>query len=219
MSLPAFDPNAAAATAAAAAFAESTPPLYPSTIAPTTSTQAANPFHLSTPKPDISIGLTHAEFTEHQQIILIQYQASGLILSDPHAADMGIRFPFLIVEAKGLSQNGTLVSAQNQAAVGAASALAILQDLKKQTDGDSDLVADSGEETPTLCFSIVTEGPVHELNVHFFDEGAFHMHCFRACRTTLQRDTIEFVYMICRLLEWGRGNYRSAITRQVDLLV
>ena len=51
-------------------------------------------------------------------------------MSDPHAADMGIRFPFLVVEAKGLSLDGSLVSAQNQAAISGASMLAILKDLK-----------------------------------------------------------------------------------------
>jgi hypothetical protein len=42
-------------------------------------------------------------------------------VSDSYAADMGIRFLFLIVEAKGLIVNETLISAQNQATISGAS--------------------------------------------------------------------------------------------------
>jgi hypothetical protein len=94
---------------------------------------------------------------------------------------MGIRFPFLIVEAKSLSLNGSLISAQNQAAISGASMLRILKDLSYQaacsakTDLNSGFqTLDSGftslstmpvglHSTLALCFSIVTEGPVHEL--------------------------------------------------------
>jgi hypothetical protein len=213
--LPAFFPNITPTTTAA--FAEPVPSLPPS-VAPTTSTEASDPYHVSTPKPDITMGLAHTGFEVREQRRLVDHQAAGSILSDPHAADMGIRFPFLIVEAKGLSLSGSLVSAQNQAAVSGASMLAILRDLCNQADGYINPAAGSGvtlEEKPALCFSIVTAGPIHEMNVHFMHEGAFHMHCFRAFRTTLQPATMEFVYFLCKVLEWGRGRYRSSIAEKL----
>src|SRR5207302_295489 len=101
-------------------------PPYTQSVASTTSTEAADPYYISTPKPDITIGLAHTVFVQRHQRRLVDHQASGSILSDPHAADMGIRFPFLVVEAKGLSLNGSLISAQNQAAISGASILTIL---------------------------------------------------------------------------------------------
>jgi hypothetical protein len=134
---------------------------------------------------------------------------------------MGIRFPFLVVEAKGLSLNRSLVAAQNQAAVSGACMLAILQDLHDQADGYTTSAPDShltSREIPMLCFSIVTAGPVHEMYVHFMHDGAFHMHCFRSCRTTLRRDAREFVYYIFQILKWGTGTYKNGIKEKLDLV-
>ncbi|KAF3031351.1 hypothetical protein E8E11_000870 [Didymella keratinophila] len=83
----------------------------------------------------------------HQQR-LVNHQASGSILTDTHAADMGVRFRFLAVEAKGQSLNGSLISAQNQAAISGASMLRILRDLDEATH--------SSPPSPPLCFSTVT---------------------------------------------------------------
>lgn len=135
--LPAFNPTDV--TTPAAGFVGPVPHLPPSTSSatPTTSTEAADPYYISTPKPDITIGLAHAGFPSRFQWRLIDHQASGSILSDPHTADMGIRFPFLIAETKGLSSNGSLVSAQNQAAISGASMLIILEDLSNQAKWNS----------------------------------------------------------------------------------
>ncbi|KAF2647460.1 hypothetical protein K491DRAFT_772482 [Lophiostoma macrostomum CBS 122681] len=157
--LPDFNPNNAAATAAA----------FPGPI------------------PSLPL------YTQSHQRRLVNHQASGLILSNPHAADMGIRFPFLVVEAKGLSLNGSLISAQNQAAISGASMLTIMKDLNHQAAWNAS--ADSNSEsrtldmeltspsstplapqlTPALCFSIVTEGPVHKLWVHFNYEDGYYI--------------------------------------------
>ncbi|KAF9733831.1 hypothetical protein PMIN01_08174 [Paraphaeosphaeria minitans] len=163
--MPDFNPNHAAA-AAAAAFSGPIPSLLPYTqsIASTTSTEALDPYHISTPKPDITIGLAHTAFAQSHQRRLVDHQASGSILSDPHAADMGVRFPFLVVEVKGLSSSGSLISGQNQAAISGACMLTILKDLSHQAAWKT---LSTSHPTPVLCFSIVTEGPVHELWVHF----------------------------------------------------
>jgi hypothetical protein len=198
----------------------SAPSLPPSTVG-TSNTEAADPYYISTPKPDITIGLAHTGFEQHYQLCLIDHQASGTILSDPHAADMGIRFPFLVVEAKGLSQNGSLVGAQNQAAISGACMLAILQDLHNQADGSTTSALDTrlaSLEAPTLCFSIVTAGAIHEVFVHFMHGGAIHMHCIQSFRTTFDRESCMFVYCLFQILEWGKGIFRSSISEKLNLV-
>jgi hypothetical protein len=198
----------------------SAPSLPPSTVG-TSNTEAADPYYISTPKPDITIGLAHTGFGQHDQWCLIDHQASGTILSDPHAADMGIRFPFLVVEAKGLSQNGSLVGAQNQAAVSGACMLAILQNLHIQADGSTTPALDTrlaSLETPLLCFSIVTAGAIHEIFVHFTHGGASHMHCVHSFRTTFDRDSRMFVYCLSQILDWGMGIFRSSILEKLNLV-
>ena len=181
--------------------------------------EGVNPFYISTPKPDITVGLAHTTFQPGQQRSLVVHQTSQTILSDPHAADMGLRFPFLIVEAKGLSLNGSLVSAQNQAAVSGAAMLAILRDLSDHADGCSAKVPDScatSQETPALCISIVTMGPIHDLNVHFMINEKHFMCPFQTYRTTLRRDAQQFVALLVRILEWGKNRYKECIVEKLD---
>lgn len=138
-------------------------PSYSESVASTTSTQAAGPYYITTPKPDITVGLADTAFILNHQRLLVDHQAAGSTISDPHAAEIGIRFPFLIVESKGWSSKGTLISAQNQAAVGGACMLKILKDLSYQamrgpgTDLKSDLAEQSTtliepSSMPALCF-------------------------------------------------------------------
>jgi hypothetical protein len=58
-------------------------PPYAQSVASTTSTEAADPYHISTPKPDITVGLAHTAFVQRHQRRLVEHQASGSILSDP----------------------------------------------------------------------------------------------------------------------------------------
>jgi hypothetical protein len=186
-----------------------------------------------TPKPDITIGLAHNAFEQRHQRRLVDQQVSRLILSDPHAANMGIRFPFLIVEAKGLGLSGSLVSAQNQAAVGGASMLRILKDLSYQAACntsmdptcesqtlDSRLMSSSTttaglQSNLALCSSIVTEGTAYELWVRFEHEGAFHMEQVRSWRTTREHEAQGLVHSLARIMEWGRGSFIDFIVQHL----
>lgn len=67
-----------------------------------------------------------------------------------------------------------------------------------------------------FCFSIVTEGPVHELWVHFEHEDAFHMECLQSWRTTRERDAQDLVYSLARIMEWGKGSFRDCIVQVLD---
>jgi hypothetical protein len=146
---------------------------------------------------------------------------------------MGIRFPFLVVEAKGLASNGNLVSAQNQAAISGASMLAILRDLQAAAIANpiptlepgaatpaspSPVVPPDPSSRPAVCFSIVTEGPVHELWVHFEYQGALHMEYLKSWRTTQQRDAKGMAYLLARIMQWGRGDFKDCIVQRLDMV-
>jgi hypothetical protein len=188
----------------------SLPPHTPS-IAYTTSTEAADPFYISTPKPDIVVGLEDRAFAPTHRIRLAEHQSSGSILSDPHTAAMGLRFPFLIAETKGLSLNGGLVAAQNQAAIGGACMLQILVDLDQ-------VAMPTSFAPPWLCFSITSEGPVHELWVHFRLGVATHMQNIRTWRTTHERDVGELIYCIARIMKWAKDDFMKEVLEKLDAI-
>ncbi|EUC39646.1 hypothetical protein COCMIDRAFT_41864 [Bipolaris oryzae ATCC 44560] len=171
---------------------------YTPSIAYTTSSEAADPFYISTPKPDIVVGLEDRDFPPSHRVRLAKHQSFGSILSDPHKAAVGLRFPFLIAETKGLSLNGGLVAAQNQAAIGAACMLKILNDLENQAALPTESTSPA---EPWLCFSVTTEGPVHELWVHFKLGEATHMHNIRTWRTTHAPHVWELVSCLIRILK------------------
>lgn len=210
--LPSFDSQSASG------FPGPVPSLQPYTpsIAYTTSSEAADPFYISTPKPDIVVGLEDRNFEPTYRVRLAKHQSFGSILSDPHTAAMGLRFPFLIAETKGLSLNGGLVAAQNQAAVGAACMLKILDDLENQAG----LPAGSASPAePPLCFSITTEGPVHELWVHFKLGEATHMHNIRTWRTTHAPHVRELVSCLTRILKWAKDDFMVKIREKLKAVL
>ncbi|EMD86583.1 hypothetical protein COCHEDRAFT_1160287 [Bipolaris maydis C5] len=219
-SSPRIDPNLTRVTDSD--YSESTsPPSHAESAVTTTSTPStdvASAFHIRTPKPDITVGLADEAFTPQQQLLLTYHQAKKSILSEPHAAEMGIRFPFMIAETKGWSEKGTLMSAQNQAAVGGACMLKILKDLTDYAARGIGLhpKQESPPTTPeelfptlAICFSVVSEGPIHELWVHFEREDEFHMHNLNAWRTTKRSHAEEFVNCLGRIIEWGKGCWQS----------
>ncbi|XP_014551483.1 hypothetical protein COCVIDRAFT_20276 [Bipolaris victoriae FI3] len=186
---------------------------YTPSIAYTTSSEAADPFYISTPKPDIVVGLDDRHFAPTHRFRLAKHQRFGSILSDPHTAAMGLRFPFLIAETKGLSLNGGLVAAQNQAAIGAACMLKILDELENQA---TLLTESASPAEPPLCFSITTEGPVHELWVHFKVRDATHMHNIRTWRTTDARHVRELVCYLTRILKWAKDDFMEKIREKLN---
>jgi hypothetical protein len=68
-----------------------------------------NPNGLSTPKPDITLGLAHTCFTPLQRTVLMLLQDDCRVLSEPHQAQIGLRFPFLVVESKGGAAGGNMI--------------------------------------------------------------------------------------------------------------
>jgi hypothetical protein len=165
---------------------------------------------LTTPKPDIVVGLARHSFTEVHQVLLGEWQDNGQLLSEPQLVQHGLHFPFLLVEAKGLATSGNMMGAENQAAVGGACAINILRGLQS---------LEPNFPLARIVFSISTEGPLHQLFIHYTIDGSYHMTVHRAWRATLHRDCIELVVALARIIQWGGGQYRNEITASLRRIV
>ncbi|KAF1937276.1 hypothetical protein EJ02DRAFT_458848 [Clathrospora elynae] len=169
---------------------------------------SSNP--LMTPKPDIIVGLARHSFTEVHQVLLGEWQDNGQLLSEPHLVQLGMHFPFLLVEAKGLTTSGNMMGAENQAAVGGACAINILEALQR---------LEPTVPLARIVFSITTEGPLHQLFIHHHIDGKYHMTVHRAWRATLKRDCSEFVLALAHIVQWGAGEYRDTVVASLDRVV
>jgi hypothetical protein len=95
-------------------------------------------FKLKDPRPDICVGLSDdylakalepSKGRSTARSFLYDLQDTSTVISDPHLTPLGLRFPFLIVEAKAGATGGNLYQAQNQAAVGGSRAVQIFETL------------------------------------------------------------------------------------------
>lgn len=179
-------------------------------------------FNLKVPRPDICIGLSDDTLAKDLEPgrgrsaarrFLFDLQDTSVLISDPHVTPMGLRFPFLIVEAKAGATGGNLYQAQNQTAVGGSAALQILWNLWELQYAQSL----ERESLPgvmfQLAFSVTTEGPIHELWLHFrkLDEEEFYMSCIGTWRTTIKEHSQHLVCYLCAILRWGNGDFRNGI--------
>ncbi|KAF2624875.1 hypothetical protein BU25DRAFT_347015 [Macroventuria anomochaeta] len=167
---------------------------------------------ITTPKPDITVGISREAFSRNHAPLLDYWQSHKVVLSDPHTTQGDMRFPFFIIEAKGLSTDGNLIGAQNQAAGGGTCAIRLLASLAAQ---------DPENDAPRIVFSCTTEGAIHELWIHYqtTDEENIplhHMACLGAWRTTLDRHASEFVSALAVIFSWGANVFFPQITRVLD---
>lgn len=194
-----------------------TPILSPPSNAPSDYT-TDDPTRVSIPKPDIAIGLSHSSFSKLQGKILWDLQDNNRVFSEPHQSAIGLHFPFLILEAKGLAIGSNMVGAQNQAAVDGACALNILRDLKLAAITSVHHASNDQSEPRQVFFSVVTEGPIHELWVHYQIDEAYHMTLLRIWRTTIAKEATEFVQALGKLFEWGVSKFRDAILKELTTI-
>lgn len=146
---------------------------------------------IRTPRPDISIGIQLTalisalssqnlnkidamEFLTWLQNEMTQHKPDGplepMLLPLPAPRALDLAFPFAVVEGKSYSTGKQIFEAENQAAVSGACALKIQLDLDNLIDAggtSSDAPPASSNIEPPLFFSICTQGPIHELWVHW----------------------------------------------------
>ena len=114
-----------------------------------------------------------------RRTVLVLLQDDCRVLSKPHQAQIGLHFPFLIVESKGSAAGGNMIGAQNQAVVDGAGALNILGDLQgvvtqimsrpdyvQYTHGNTNEEQGEGDKPLVVLFSVMTERSLHEMWVH-----------------------------------------------------
>ncbi|PWY73918.1 hypothetical protein BO83DRAFT_336834 [Aspergillus eucalypticola CBS 122712] len=189
-------------------------------------------FKLKDPRPDICVGLSDENLANAlvpkkgrsaARRFLVDLQETSSLISDPHVTPLGLRFPFLVVEAKAAATGGNLYQAQNQAAVGGSAALQILKnllDLQDLDEEDQEVTEDGpvvAQDLPNtklrLAFSVTTEGPIHELWLHFQKprEEDFYMVCLGTWRTTLKDGSLNFLRQLSAVLRWGNGELKDDI--------
>ncbi|KAJ6019704.1 hypothetical protein N7522_001771 [Penicillium canescens] len=199
-------------------------------------------FRLKTPRPDICVGLSDQSLINDfepmrgrsaARSFLLDLQDTTSLISDPHVTPLGLRFPFLIVEAKAGATGGNLYQAQNQAAVGGSTALQILRNLSElkspqilDWEGQESSRASNrpietlSELASHMVFSVTTESPIHELWLHFRRPGEedFYMVCIGAWRTTVKGDSLNFLRYLWAVLRWGNNGFRDSIVGALGAL-
>ncbi|OJJ68046.1 hypothetical protein ASPBRDRAFT_47562 [Aspergillus brasiliensis CBS 101740] len=181
------------------------------------------PFFLKNPRPDICVGIADeslANALRSRQVANAKYLLNDLqefrrLISDPGVTPLYLRFPFFLVEAKSGATGGNLYQAQNQAAVGGASAIGMLKQLYKACKGPSML-----DTHQLLIFSVTTEGPACELWVHFWDEadGSYCMANIDMWRTTHKERAVDFVTKLSSILNWGSSTYQDNVVEKLICL-
>ncbi|PYH82451.1 hypothetical protein BO82DRAFT_382947 [Aspergillus uvarum CBS 121591] len=191
----------------------------------------STPFFLKDPRPDISLGLSdgtlatelHSAGVANADFLLNDLQDTGELISDPGVTPLSLRFPFLLVEAKSGATGGNLYQAQNQAAVGGASAVNIQKALFGAADGPQLETRGpqlGGSLSPmSLCFSVTTEGPVCELWAHFWDEtkSSYGMANIGIWRTTQEDSAFDLISKISSILNWGSTAFQDDIVKSLML--
>lgn len=193
---------------------------------------------VKTPRPDVTTGiLTHVLVQKLQaydltgtaaemflqklqeQTTYRNEQREQVLTSEPTQRPLQTLFPFLIVEGKSYATGKTVFEAQNQAAVAGACALKILHDLADLADrADANSGSRAGVDHP-LVFSICTEGPSHELWVHYttVEDGVriFNMSILRAWHASLRDEVLRFLTAVDNVITWGSGDFLDDVVERL----
>ncbi|PLB34270.1 uncharacterized protein BDW47DRAFT_120483 [Aspergillus candidus] len=189
------------------------------------------PFKLKDPRPDISVGISDQRLAialqsrkvRNGKYLLDDLQEKRELISDPGLIPLNLRFPFFLVEAKSGATGGNLYQAQNQAAVGGASAIEVLKAFYQKSEGrrlsNTASPAVAGTMCQLLTFSATTEGPICELWAHFWDEAndSHYMANIDTWRTTRRDKAFDFVSKISTILNWGSTTFHNTVVEHLTL--
>lgn len=201
----------------------------------------STPSRIKIPRPDISIGTQHTtlisalssqnlndiegeEFLEELQNKMMRRKPGGpeepMLISVPAQRASDLVFPFAVVEGKAYSTGKQVFEAENQAAVSGACGLKIqlcLDELAKDATTSSDIL--SSKNQPPLFFSICTQGPFHELWVHYtnVEHGVrkFNMALLKICHGVLLNGVVDFIIAVDNMLRWGTGQFVESVVERL----
>ena len=196
------------------------------------------------PCPDISMGIQLTslvtalssqdpikvkarKFLTWLQNEMTQHEPDGLLapmlnpVPAPRALDL--TFPFAVVEGKAYSTGRQIFKAENQAAVSAACGLKIQLDLNHLVDGGetvSDVIPASSNTSALLFFSICTQGPIHELWVHWTisEDGVrtFQSKLLESCNALLLAQAEDFMARVNNVVVWGTGVFMKSVVERLQ---
>lgn len=154
----------------------------------------------------------------------------------PRASDLA--FPFAVLEGKAYLTGKQISEAENQAAVSGACALKMqlrLDELVKhataKTSKDQPPTSSDGRPAPSkgqpptllppsedqipLFFSICTEGPIHQLFVHWTEvqdgRRQFNMRILKCVHGLLPDDLEDFFVKVDNVLRWGTEHFLESL--------
>ena len=195
---------------------------------------------VKTPRPDISIGLRDTAITKALQSRglkganlreLLQVLAmprppndTPLLCSEPTQAALQIRSPFLLVEGKSYATSRTIYEAQHQAAVSGACSVKILHDLDRLVH-TSDPGSYSRGQQP-MVFSVCTEGPIHQLWVHYTtaedghndSDRMYYIAQIKSCDVGIRDHVPGFLEAVDNVMRWGSCKHKETIAEQLNIV-
>ncbi|KAF7502121.1 hypothetical protein GJ744_007097 [Endocarpon pusillum] len=200
-------------------------------------------YPIKTPRPDLTMGIELTAlistlssqnlsevrartFLEWLQNEMVQYKPDGplepmlSLVPAPRALDLA--FPFAIVEGKAYSTGRQIFEAENQAAVSGACGLKIqidLDNLVNHAITSSASLPTTSTTEPPLFFSITTQGPIHELWVHWtvVEDGVrmFESKLLDSCNALLLEGGEGFMVKLNNVGFWGTGPFVDSVVKRL----
>ncbi|KAI9696724.1 MAG: hypothetical protein M1836_005086 [Candelina mexicana] len=211
--------------------------------------KAADRFTIKTPRPDLSMGteledlisalssqdlnmVKATNFLDWVQNEMVQHESDRplepMLIPVPGPLASDLAFPFAVVEGKAYATGRQIIEAENQAAVSGACALKIQLDLDRLVDHASRTTTSSGapptssDTSPPLFFSITTQGPIHELWVHWttfeYDVRMFKSKLVESCNALLLERAEEFVVKLNNVAVWGTGPFLDSVVKRLGVV-
>ena len=126
----------------------------------------------------------------------------------------GLVFPFAAVECKAYATGSPIFAAQNQAAGSGACGLNQQRSVNELVKRVTDL--DVSSEHP-IFFSICTEGPIHELWVHYMfpHTHSFNMKLLKTYNGLLPEQAEAFVIAADNVFRWGVDEFLKSVSQRL----
>ena len=147
---------------------------------------------------------------------------------------MKIRFPFLIIEGKSYATDKNIYEAQNQTAVSGACSLQILHDLDDIARKTEIITRNSPhhqrqeeeeeeeEREQPLVFTICTQGPIHELWVHYTamrcGNRKYNMSILKSCNMAVADEVPGFLTAVDNVMSWGAAEHLIEVASKLQAI-
>ena len=133
-----------------------------------------------------------------------------MLISVPAPRALDLAFPFAVVEGRAYSTGKQIFEAENQAAVSVACAHNMLCRLDHMANREA-----KASTQPRVLFSITTQGPIHELWVHWtiVDDGVriYESKLWDSWNVLVQGRAADFIFKLNNVCVWGTGDFMKSV--------